>query len=102
MVHFQDSILEHLHHHTLFNMFSDGRLEAHCARTLSCFEPWGEHLAYNSTNFPNLLIIFPIFFHSVLDTAQTITSFNCRPPPMWVHISHRPYGYPPFTLCLWQ
>jgi hypothetical protein len=31
MVHLQDSISEHLHHHTFFNMFSDRMLEAHHA-----------------------------------------------------------------------
>jgi hypothetical protein len=31
MVHIQDSILEHLHHHTLFNMLFDGIFEAHRA-----------------------------------------------------------------------
>jgi hypothetical protein len=37
MVHFQDSILKHLHHHTLFKMFYDEILEVHCAWILSCF-----------------------------------------------------------------
>jgi hypothetical protein len=31
MVHLQDSILEHLHHHTLSNMLDDMILEAHYA-----------------------------------------------------------------------
>jgi hypothetical protein len=31
MVQFQDSISEHLHHHTLSNMFFDGTSEAHRA-----------------------------------------------------------------------
>jgi len=36
MVQLQDSILERLHHHTFFNMLSDGTSEAHHARILSC------------------------------------------------------------------
>jgi hypothetical protein len=31
MVQFQDSILKHLHHHTLSNMFFDETFEAHHA-----------------------------------------------------------------------
>jgi hypothetical protein len=36
MVQLQDSILKHLHHHTLSNMLSDKTFEAHCAQILSC------------------------------------------------------------------
>ncbi len=36
MVQFQHSILEHLHHHTLFSMFFDKISEAQCAQILSC------------------------------------------------------------------
>jgi hypothetical protein len=32
---FQDSILEHLHHHTITNMFFDKKFEAHHAQILS-------------------------------------------------------------------
>jgi hypothetical protein len=39
MVQFQDSILEHLHHHTFSIMFFDGTSETHCAQILSCFGP---------------------------------------------------------------
>jgi hypothetical protein len=42
-------------------------------------------LNLNSTNLPNLSIIFPNFFHIILDVTQTTTSFNCRPPPMCAH-----------------
>jgi hypothetical protein len=31
MVRLQDSIVEHLHHHTLSNILFDGISEAHCA-----------------------------------------------------------------------
>jgi hypothetical protein len=37
MVQLQHSILKHLHHHTLFSMFSDVIFEAHCAQILSCY-----------------------------------------------------------------
>jgi hypothetical protein len=36
MVHLQDSILERLHHHTLYNMLSDKIFEAHRVQILSC------------------------------------------------------------------
>ncbi len=39
MVQLQDSILEHLHHHALSNMFFNGIFEAHCVRILSCYGP---------------------------------------------------------------
>jgi hypothetical protein len=39
MVQLQNSILEHLHHHTLSNMLSDGTSKAHRAQSLSCFSP---------------------------------------------------------------
>ncbi len=39
MVQLQDSISEHLHHHTLSNMLSDGTSKAHRARILSCSGP---------------------------------------------------------------
>jgi hypothetical protein len=39
MVHFQDSILKHLHHHAFYSMFFNRNLEAHYAWILSCFGP---------------------------------------------------------------
>jgi hypothetical protein len=39
LVWFQDSILEHLHHHTLFSMLFDKIFEIHHAQILSCFRP---------------------------------------------------------------
>jgi hypothetical protein len=59
-------------------------------------------LVYNSTNFPNLSIIFPAFLHSASNATQTTTSFNCKPPPMCVHTSYWPYRYAPLMLCPWQ
>jgi hypothetical protein len=59
-------------------------------------------MAYNSTSFPNLSIIFPGFLLNVLYTTWTTPSFYCRYLSMCVHSSHRPYGFPPFTLCSWQ
>jgi hypothetical protein len=66
------------------------------------FWPRGRCLAYNSTNFPSLLIIFPNFLHNISYTTWTTPSLNCRHPFMCLHTSHWPYGYPPFTLCSWQ
>jgi len=60
------------------------------------------HLAYISTNFPSLLIIFPSFFHIILNMNWTTPSFNCRYPLVHVHTSHQLYGYSSFTLCSWQ
>ncbi len=39
MVWLQDSVLEHLHHHTLSNMLSDKIFKTHCAQILSCSGP---------------------------------------------------------------
>jgi hypothetical protein len=66
------------------------------------FRPWGGFLTYSSINLPNLSIIFPNFFHNVLNVVQTTTFFNYGPLLMCVHTSHRPYGYPSFMLRLWQ
>jgi hypothetical protein len=73
----------------------DGIHEAHHAWILSCF----------SLGVGIWLItwpIFPKFFHDTLNTTRTATPFNCRLPPMCVHTSHWPYGYPILTLCPWQ
>jgi hypothetical protein len=61
---------------------------------------WVRRLSYNLRSLSKaiLLIIFPSFFHNVSDVAWTTTSFNCMPPSMCLHTSHRPYRYPPFTL----
>jgi hypothetical protein len=66
MVQLQDSILEHLHHHTFSNMLSDEISEAHRAWILSCSSPRVGALAYNFIIFPSLLIIFPNFCHNIL------------------------------------
>jgi hypothetical protein len=62
----------------------------------------GEHLVYNSTNFPNLSIIFSNFFHNTLYTTWVTPSFNCKHPLLCVHTSHWPYGYPLLMLHSWQ
>ncbi len=64
--------------------------------------PKGKHLAYNSTNFPNLSIIFPIFFHNILNVIWITPSFNYKYHLMYVHTSHQPYGYWLLTFCSWQ
>jgi len=66
------------------------------------FWPRGECLAYNLTTFPKLLIRFFDFFHSASNMTWIASSFNCKYPLMCVHTSHRPYGYPPLTLCSCQ
>ncbi len=66
------------------------------------FWPRGRHLIYSSTSLPNFSIIFPNFLHNILYGTWITPSLNCKHPLMCVHTSHRPYGYPPFTLCSWQ
>jgi hypothetical protein len=66
------------------------------------FWPKGRHLAYSSTSFPSFFIIFVKFLHNILYATWTTPSFNCKHFSMCVHTSHRPYGYPPLTLCSWQ
>jgi len=61
----------------------------------------GGHLVYNLTNFPNLLIIFPNFFHNVLDTTHishisiaNLPQCVCTHPinPMGIHLLHCAHG----------
>jgi hypothetical protein len=66
------------------------------------FQPQSGRLTYSSTNLPNLLIIFPILFHSALNMTWIITSFNYKYPLMHVHTSHQCYRCPPFMLCPWH
>jgi len=101
IVWFQNSILKHLHHHTLSNMFCNEIFEAHCAWILLC----------SSRRASAGFIVKPIFlgsinfhslFHNALNTTWTAPSLNCKYPLMCVHTSHQPYGFPPFTSCSWQ
>jgi hypothetical protein len=69
MVQLQDSILEHVHHHTFWDMFSNEMFEAHCTRILSCFNPsvgiwfttWPIFLTFRLAS-----IKFSITFHMLL------------------------------------
>jgi hypothetical protein len=97
MVQFQDSILGRLHHHTLFNMFSNGTFEAHRVRILSCFGPGASAWLITQPILTNLLIILPNFLHNIflhdLDypILQLQASFNvCAhiPLTLWVSISY--------------
>jgi len=56
MVQLQDSISEHMHHHTLYNMFFDKINEAFVLEIYHILA-----LAYNLTSFFSLSIIFPDF-----------------------------------------
>jgi len=53
-------------------------------------------LALNLTSFPNLSIIFPIFFDSALNMIWITTYFNCRYLSMHVHTSYWYCRCPPF------
>jgi hypothetical protein len=71
--------------------------------------PYRGCLLYNSSNLPNLLIIFPNFLYITSDVAWINTSFNYKPPPplpptpqMCMHTSNWPYECSPFMLCPWQ
>jgi hypothetical protein len=101
MVWLQDSILDHLHHHTLSSMFFDKIYEAHRAWILSCFQPWDGWLVYSSTNLPSLSIIFPSFFHNISNMVKLpllsfldIFWFVCTHPidPMGIHLLHCTHG----------
>jgi len=74
---------------------------------LSCsnfvmFWPKGKCLAYSLTNLSSFFIFFLIFFHNPSNAIWSTLTFNYRYPSIRVHTSHRPYGYPPFTLYSWQ
>ncbi len=102
MVQLQVSISECLHHHTLLSMFSDETFKAPSCSNFIMFWLKGRCLLYSSTSFPSLSIIFPSFLHNTLYTIWTTLSLNYMHPSMCLHISHQPYGCPPFMLCSWQ
>ncbi len=102
MIQLQDSISEHLHHHTISSMFFDGTFEAHHAQILSCYGPRASAWLTSSTSLPNLLIIFPNFLHNIWYMTWTTPSFNYRHPLMCVHTSHWLYGDWPLMFCSWQ
>jgi hypothetical protein len=61
MVHIQDSISKHLHHHTFFNMLSDEIFEVHHAQILSCFSLGVCAWFIAQLIFPTLWLFSPIF-----------------------------------------
>jgi hypothetical protein len=65
MVQLQDSIMEHLHHHTFSNMFFDGIFEAHVAKILSCFGPRVGVWFIAQIVFPTIRL-FSLFFSTTL------------------------------------
>jgi hypothetical protein len=84
MVHFQDSILEF---YTIIPFLACSLdIWSPLCLNFILFWPWGGCSAYSLINLPNLSIIFPNFPHSVSNTAQTTTSFNCKPP--WCVCTH--------------
>jgi hypothetical protein len=84
MVHFQDSILEHLHHHTFFNMFSNKILKAHHAQILSWFGP--------KVNI--YFIIQPIF--PTFQLSSQVFSTLLR---TWLELSHPSIASLPWCVC---
>jgi len=61
MVWLQDSILERLHHHTLFNILFDKIFETHCAWILSCFGPKVGFWLPTQPTFPTFQLSSPSF-----------------------------------------
>jgi len=83
MVQLQDSILEHLHRYTLFNMLFDMTSETHCAQILSCSGPGvGVWLIIRPVSLTVRLysLVFCITFHKWLGP-----SLNCMHPSMCAH-----------------
>jgi len=62
MVWLQDSILERLYYHTLFNMLSNMIFETHRARILSCFGLGVNVWLIIWSTFPTFWLYFPPFF----------------------------------------
>jgi hypothetical protein len=62
MVQLQDSISEHLHHHTLSNMFFDGTFKAHYVQILSCSGPWVGIWLTAWQVFPAFRLVSSIFY----------------------------------------
>jgi len=61
MVWPQDSILERLHHHTLFNILFDKIFQTHCAQILSCFGPKVGFWLTTQPTFPTFQLSSPSF-----------------------------------------
>jgi hypothetical protein len=84
MVRLQDSILEHLHHHTFSNMFSNKIFETHHVLILSCFGPrvgvW--------------LIIRPIFTSFWSDSLIFSTTLQ-----IWLKLPHPSITNIPRCMC---
>ncbi|CAK9870200.1 unnamed protein product, partial [Sphagnum jensenii] len=62
MVQLQDSILKHLHHHTLSSMLSNRTFETHHAQILSCFGPWMGIWFIIQCVFPTFQLSSLVFF----------------------------------------
>jgi len=84
MVHFQNSILEHLHHHTPSKMLFDKILEIHRAWILSCF----------SLKVGNWLIVWLIFPTFWLSSPIFSTTFW-----MWFELPHPSIASLPQCVC---
>ncbi len=93
MVQLQNSILEHLHHHTFSNMFSKRILEAHRAWLSSSSSPRVGIWLIIRPIFPTFRLSFPVF------SITLCMQLGLPHPSMCVHTSHWPDGYPLFTLC---
>jgi len=92
MIHLQDFILEHLHHHTLSNMLFYEIFETNCAWILSCFGLGVSTWFIVRPIFPMFWLSSPIFF--------TILCMRLRlPHPFKLQIS--PYVCVHIPLTLW-
>jgi hypothetical protein len=101
MVQFQDSILEHLHHHTLSNMPSDEIFKAHHGQILSCSGPRVNTWLIARLIFSAFRLSSPIFsiaFHTWLKLSHLsivgIPQCVCTHPidPTNIHFLHCVHG----------
>ncbi len=97
MVQLQDSILERLHHHTLFSVLFDKISEANHARILSCFGPRAGVWLITWLVFSTFRLFSPVF-SITLCTQLGLPHFSivgipwrvCTHPidPMGIHLLH--------------
>jgi hypothetical protein len=86
MVQLQDSILECLHHHTLFSMLSDKIFKIHRAQILSCYGPRTIACLIVQPIFPSFQLASSIFFTTFqIRLGLPHPSIACIPQCMYTH-----------------
>ncbi len=98
MIQFQDSILEHLHHHTLSNMLSNMILEAHCAWILSSFSlkvgTWFMARPISPTSWLSLPILSTMLHldNHIFQLQPSLHVFSHPIDLMDIHLLHCTHG----------